>query len=128
MKTPHPSPDPLLRSLTEEAANLPSLAAAEARQRSIQRRRNQRNSLVAITSLIGIVSWWVSYPVSESPHGPADSHKIAETHFEDPAELQALPSGLSPEQAAVVKAAGDLPLLLIRDSSGKVSRIHVINR
>ena len=39
-----------------------------------------------------------------------------------------IPDGLSKEQRAVVVAARGLPLLLVRDSSGKVTRIHVIER
>ena len=39
-----------------------------------------------------------------------------------------LPDGLSREQQRVVEAARGLPLLLVRDSAGKVTRIHVIER
>jgi hypothetical protein len=39
-----------------------------------------------------------------------------------------LPTGLDKEQQELVKAAGSLPLLLVREGSGKVTRIHVIER
>ncbi len=39
-----------------------------------------------------------------------------------------LPEGLTEEQANVVNAARGLPLLLVRDTSGRVTRIHVIER
>jgi hypothetical protein len=39
-----------------------------------------------------------------------------------------LPEGLDEEQQELFKAARGLPLLLVRDSAGKVLRIHVIER
>jgi hypothetical protein len=39
-----------------------------------------------------------------------------------------LPDGLDWEQQELFKAARGLPLLLVRDGSGKVARIHVIER
>ncbi len=39
-----------------------------------------------------------------------------------------LPDGLTKEQENLVKAARGLPLLFVRDSAGKVMRIHVIER
>jgi hypothetical protein len=46
----------------------------------------------------------------------------------EPAVLQTPPSQLDPEQMALVQAAGDMPLLLVRNSSGQVTRIHLIER
>lgn len=47
---------------------------------------------------------------------------------EEQAENNPLPPGLSAEQENLLKAARGLPLLLVRDSTGKVTRIHVIER
>ncbi len=46
---------------------------------------------------------------------------------EEPA-IDPLPDGLDREQQELFKAARGLPLLLVRDSFGKVERIHVIAR
>ena len=46
----------------------------------------------------------------------------------DEATNDPLPDGLDREQQELFKAARGLPLLLVRDSSGKVARIHVIER
>jgi hypothetical protein len=45
-----------------------------------------------------------------------------------PAVIQQLPAGLDPEQMAFIQATGDIPLLLVRNSEGKVTRIHLIER
>ena len=46
----------------------------------------------------------------------------------DEAMNDPLPDGLDREQQELFKAARGLPLLLVRDSAGKVLRIHVIER
>lgn len=56
---------------------------------------------------------------------PRDFVKV---QTEEEAANDPLPDGLDREQQEVFKAARGLPLLLVRDSSGKVARIHVIAR
>jgi len=56
------------------------------------------------------------------------SREIAKVQTEDDAMNDPLPDGLDHEQQELFKAARGLPLLLVRDSSGKVARIHVIER
>lgn len=129
MKTPHSSPDPLLQSLVEEAADLPIRAAAAARKAITQRRLNcQRTALVAATFLIGIVTWSALPPVRKPQPSVTEAGHVAENHAVKPEALRTLPTGLNPEQTAFVKAAGDMPLLFVRNSSGQVTRIHLIER
>lgn len=129
MKTPHSSADPLLQSLAEEAADLPIRAAAEARKAITQRRLNhQRTALVAAAFLIGVVTWNALPSVRKLRPGLPEAGHVAENHAVNSEALRTLPTGLNPEQTAFVKAAGDMPLLFVRNSSGQVTRIHVIER
>ena len=61
-----------------------------------------------------------------SPTTDSPGKRIATS--ENQTAAQPLPAGLNAEQAAFVKAMGDQPLLLVRDASGKVARIHVFER
>ena len=129
MNTPHPSSDPLFRSLAGEAPDLPVRAAIEARRRIARRRRNrQRSALVATASLIGIITWGAMSSAPESIPSSSGSGTIAVNPPVEPPVLQTPPSQLDPEQMALVQAAGDMPLLLVRNSSGQVTRIHLIER
>lgn len=129
MKNPHSSPDPVLQSLAEEAADLPKRAAAEARKAVRQRGLNrQRTALTAVVFLIGIVTWNAWPPGGDSrPSMPMAGH-VTENHVAKPEVLQTLPTTLDPEQEAFVRSAGDIPLLLVRNSTGQVTRIHLIER
>jgi hypothetical protein len=129
MKAPHSPPDPLLQSLVEEAADLPIRAAAEARKAITQRRLNrQQTALVAAAFLIGIFTWNALPSVRKLRPGLPEAGPVAGNHAVKPEAFQSLPTGLNPEQTAFVKAAGDMPLLFVRNSSGQVTRIHVIER
>jgi hypothetical protein len=129
MKTPDPSPDPLFKSLAEEVSDLPLRAAAEARRAGAQRRLNrQRTAVVAVAFLIGMVGWSALPAFRKPGSGSTGVGPVVESHVVKPEAVPALPTKLNPEQAAFVKAVGDMPLLLVRDSSGEVTRIHVIER
>ncbi len=145
MNTP---PEPLLQSLADEATHLPLRAAIEARQRSAHRVQiRQRFALAGTIALLGLLAWalFPSRQVSPSlvaihPATPKSTPDLAppapeprddvKVQIDEDAALEPLPlpTGLDREQQELVKAAGDLPLLLVRDSTGKVTRIHVIER
>jgi hypothetical protein len=144
--------DPLFQSLADEAADLPVRAASAARQRNIQRRQNrQRLVLATVLSLFGVIAWNFVVTKSEpfttialhSPGvttpelSPEPDSPIAQPFetFENPSPREGsvsvtlpLPSGLDSEQAKFVEAVGDVPLLFVRDDSGKVTRIHIVHR
>ena len=63
-----------------------------------------------------------------SPFPQLGKFVIVRTEEQARNEPLPLPDGLTEDQANVVKAARGLPLLLVRDSFGKVERIHVIAR
>lgn len=63
-------------------------------------------------------------PLSPQPRQVA----IVRTEEQAMNEPLPLPEGLTKEQEGVVKAARGLPLLLVRDTTGKIARIHVIER
>ena len=151
MKTPADPNDPLLRSLADEAADLPLKAAGEARRTRALRMNQRRQVALAITVLFcGVCSWQIYAPrdrsqepvaIQKSPDAPMNTDRqtappspqlgkfvIVRTEEQARNEPLPLPDGLTANQAKVVLAAQGLPLLLVRDSSGKVARIHVIER
>jgi hypothetical protein len=157
MNIPHDPADPLLQSLADEAADLPIRAAIEARQKSAHRVQiRQRFALAATVSFLGVVAWVLfssrevrHATVAVPPVTPESSTVLAasapeptptppapepredvkvQTEEEVAQAPRSLPTGLDHEQQELVKAAGDLPLLLVRDGTGKVTRIHVIER
>lgn len=143
MKTPFSFNEPLLRNLTEEAADLPLKAAAEARRARADRIRQRRQIALAIVVLFcGVCAWRTHSPrdtgrefltIHEPPDAALSSAQpnlrvIVRT--EEQARKEPLPwtEGLTADQASVVNVAHGLPLLLIRDRSGRVARIHAIER
>ena len=147
MRPPFDPTDPLLRSLAEEAVDLPLRAAVEARRtRELGRRRRRQIALTSTALFCGMCAWQVIQPMNtrrESigmqepsdaplktthPSTETDNHLIVRTEEQARNEPLPLPEGLTREQENVVKAARGLPLVLVRDNTGKVSRIHVIER
>jgi hypothetical protein len=147
MKTPPDSNEPLLQSLADEVSDLPLLAAQEARKTRALRMKQRRQVSLAITVLLfGMCLWQVFpgknvAPDSIAMPSPAVSTQQTTTMSLQPSmrvivrtEEQArneplpLPDGLTKDQENVVIAAQGLPLLLIRNSSGIVTRIHVVER
>lgn len=143
MKTPFNYDEPLLRSLTEEAADLPLKAAAEARRTRAARIRQRHQIAFAIVVLFcGLCAWRIQAPrdtgrefltIQDPPDAvPSYSQPNLQVivRTEEQARNEPLPwtEGLTADQASVVNVAHGLPLLLIRDRSGRVARIHAIER
>jgi hypothetical protein len=153
MNSPHQSPDPLLQSLSAEAADLPLRAAITARQRNAQKQRHRKWATIVTTVLILTVSFWLVFPSlaprhstvassnpdSKGSSGPApavpkpepslsDHRNVVEMEIAKQNTPKPIPTGLSPEQMALVQAAGDLPLVILRDASGKATRILIVER
>ena len=150
MNAPH---DPVSQCLADEVADLAARAASAARQQSAHRRQNrQRRAQVAVLALLGVIIWNLVPKQAESPAtvavrsptvtapepspepSPEPDAPIARPLGDPsprPGPLRAshpLPSGLDPDQRDFVQAVGDLPLLFVRDASGKVARIHIVQR
>jgi hypothetical protein len=151
MKPPFDSTDPLLKSFVDEAADLPLKAAAEARRTSLIRKKQRRQITFAITMFLGGVCTWQSLAPRDTskelfailqipdatltnatqatpPSPPTSRHVIVRTEAQARNDPLPLPERLTVAQADVVKAARGLPLLLVRDRSGRVTRIHAIER
>lgn len=158
MNAPLDPTDPLPQILKEEAADLPLKAAVEAgktRAQLVKRRR--RVAFVVMAMLCGMCAWpfvpqgpmrqeTAAIPgpsaapepsVQPLPHvaGPSTPpsplrQEAAIVRTEEQARIEPLPlpDGLTGEQESVVKAARGLPLLLVRDTTGRVVRIHAIER
>ena len=146
MNAPH---DPASQCLADEAADLPARAASAARQRSAHRRQNrQRRAQATILAVLGVILWNLVPKQAGSPatvvvHSPGvmapepspEPDAPIARPFGDPSPRPSvlstsppLPSGLDPEQTKFVQAVGDVPLLFVRDASGKVARIHIVQR
>lgn len=122
-------PDPLLESLAEEAADLPTLAAEAARQRSTQRKLHRQLSGVVAAVAVLVFATWKFLPSRGGNQSTVAEHPVMPNKpLQITSDPQALPSGLDEEQTAFVLAAKDLPLLLVRNAAGKVTRIHVVER
>jgi hypothetical protein len=156
MKTPFDPIDPLLQILAEDAADLPLKAAGEARQARAHHAKRRRQMAITATMLLCSACIWqffqrgqigsesvaipsradapIAFPDPPAPHFPEPPEPkprevaIARTETQAMNEPLPLPEGLTEEQASVVKAARGLPLLLVRDTAGRVARIHVIER
>lgn len=151
MKTPMDPTDPLLQSLAEETANLPLMAAVEARKhRALRARRRQQTAITLAVLLSGACGWqifsWkeanrgslanrlppiapVAGPTQSTPPAPHPrEYFIARTEQQAKNDPLPIPAGLSKEQRAVVESARGLPLLLVYDDSGKVARINLFER
>ena len=140
MKTPFDPTDPLLRSFADEAADLPLMAAGEARRTRALRAKHRRQVTFAITVLLcGVFALQIHVPrdrgqelvaTQKLPDGPTTiAHTmIVRTEEQARNEPLPLPDGLTEDQAKVVLATQGFPLLLVRDNAGKVARIHFIER
>jgi hypothetical protein len=139
MKTPSEPNDPLLQSIAEEAADMPLKAAVEARKTRIRRTQQRRQIAITAVALFCGVCAWQMFPPAERARDLTANVSISPTPLEQGillvrTEEQArneplpLPAGLSKDQENLVKAAQGLPLLLVRDSTGRVARIHVFER
>ncbi len=129
MNTPRDPSDPLLHSLTEETADLPARAALEARRQTAQRRKTRRRfAHAAIVAMVAIVTW-KSLPHRDPDVRPPDITLTNLPATNPPANAERLlPTGLNEDQQRFIESAPDLPMLLVRDESGKVTRIHIVER
>lgn len=80
---------------------------------------------MASISLIGFVTWTTWLGKKQTSAVPQSLLTTQEVKSE---ARETLPTGLNDEQEAFVKAAKDMPLLLVRNSSGQVTRIHLFER
>ncbi len=145
----NPPPDtlhPFLKSLIDETAELPRLAASEARRFTARQaeRRAQLTWAVAI-AMLGMCSWeslhlrwpiprqagsppkFVQQPPAPKAPRPAEFIKV-QTIQEAMSQPLPTPPGASQEQKDLLEAARGLPLVLVLDESGKLARIHVVER
>lgn len=146
MNPPPDTPDPFLKSLTDEASELPGLAASEARRFSARRAQHRRRLTWGLAiAILGVCGWqtlpllWPTRKAAGSP--PIVAHQPSAPEATRPAEFvkvqtlqeamsQPLPTppGASQEQKDLLEAARGLPLVLVMDDAGKLARIHVVER
>ena len=146
MKPPSHPADPLLQAITDEAADLPGLAAAEVRRHRTRRRQQRRRLAGALLAVwLGVCLWQslrtttpagkhtvstpslvagTTGPAAEPPAGFVKVQTVAQAQS-DPVPV---PSGVTQEQRALLEACPGLPVLLVMDDSGRVARIHVVER
>jgi hypothetical protein len=140
MNRPPHTTDPLLKSLSDEAAELPGVAASEARRFNARRTRHRRLLTRGLVFTIIALCYWQSvhlfWPAQKengrvyqtaapTSTGTAEFVKVRTL---EQAMSQPLPTppGASREQKDLLEAARGLPLVLVLDRSGKLARIHVV--
>ncbi len=150
MNPPPDTPDPFLKSLTDEASELPALAASEARRFSARRARHHHRLIRGLAiAMVGVCCWqtlpllWRGRSKAGSPpifvHQPSSPKSApkatrpaefvkVQTMEESISQPLPAPSGASQEQKDLLEAARGLPLVLVMDNSGKLARIHVVER
>jgi hypothetical protein len=142
MNDPFNAPEPLLHAVASDAADLPRQAAAEARRYFDRRCRQRRLSTAAVlAATIGFASWaaW-QHPAGGTARSGARDGILApaasplaefvkvQSRREATIDPLPIPDGLSREQRELLAAAQGFPLLLVKDATGKVTRIDVIER
>lgn len=133
-------------------------ARAARQRKAQRRQNRQRLTQVAFVALVAVSTWQLMPENNVQPTTAATDHVVTEDepmptlikHAPEPddaplapfptkranpgprivnvAATLPLPSGLNEEQAEFVKSLPDAPLLFIRDDSGKVTRIHLVER
>jgi hypothetical protein len=146
MNPPPDISDPFLKSLADEASELPGLAANEARRFSARRAQHRRRLTWGLVIAVTGVCYWQTRPLlwpiqNETGPPPILAHQPPDPKATRPAEFVKLqtmqeamsqplptPPGARQEQKDLLEAARGLPLVLVMDDSGKLARIHVVER
>jgi len=138
MKTPSEPNDPLLQSLVEDANELAQAAAAEARSR-----RRAHLTLVRIGTPLVILLAAALWSIKHSSHHEAASQVsdvgraanapkfamqrayVRVNHPGEPAEDDSVPPDATEQEKQLLNELPDVPLLLVRNDAGQVTRVHV---
>jgi len=146
MNPPPDSPYSFLKCLSDEASELPGLAACEARRFSARRAQRRRRLTRGLAVAILCMCCWqglrllrpawnkagappiLAYQPSAPKAASAAEFVIVQTMQEAMSQPLPTPPGASPEQKDLFEAARGLPLVLVMDDSGKLARIHVVER
>ncbi len=119
MKTPHHPDDPLLQALIRDANELPLAAAAQARSR--QRLRRTVSSSVAVIVLVALGLWFSTRPAPNHADHAGPSKNFAQSGAIVPS-----PAVASPAEKKLLDDLADTPLLVVRNSSGHLRRVYVL--
>jgi hypothetical protein len=110
MKTPLYPDDPLLQALTKDANELPLEAAAQARSRR-QLRATISSGAVVILLALGIFLGRRPAPKHAGHAGVTIVPK---------------PTVVSPEEKKLLDDLGDAPVLVVRNDSGHLRRVYIL--
>lgn len=133
-------PDPLLQSILDDSKSLPESAAALARRRR-RARANIHRGAALFGLLLACTIWLVT-------HQPSRDQTVNGLNGEQPAKLEAadatsgfvkvysagdpLPDVISPaaseEERRMLADLQGLPVVIVKDHSGRIARIHIIER
>ena len=146
MTTSRSLPDPLLQSVTASVGGLPSAAAREARRVRDARVSHRRAVGGGFFVFLACFTIWQGRhqlsvtrtrraAITARPPAATQQTQVASPEFviatipgQSSSPAIPIPPVISEAQRVVILAAGDLPLLLVKDDSGRVTRIHVIER
>jgi hypothetical protein len=143
MSTEPERPDPLLQSLADDANALPAAAAAHARESCRARGAARRAaSMLAVFLVLAAGIWWAARDRIESPGGAEIAHSnpsrqppvrlpsegfVKVQHADEP-YAAVIPPGAGEDERRLLAALEGVPAVLVRDASGRITRVHVIDR
>ena len=109
----------MLQALTSDANELPLAAAAQARSR--QRLRRTISSSAAVMLLVALGLWFSTRPAPNHPGNAGPSQNFVQSGATVPR-----PAVASPAEKKLLDALADTPLLVVRNSSGHLRRVYVL--
>jgi hypothetical protein len=142
MKLPPEPDDELLKSLVEETNALPRAAAAQAR-RQRQKRANSIRVVAALMILLFAAGIWFSQRPSRSEVTTEIAHTAnasqASKALTQPGYVKVyqadeavppdpIPPGVSEREKRLLTELPGVPLLIVKNDAGEVTRVHIFER
>ncbi len=136
MKDPERIKDPLLAAIIDETSGITKVASAQVRAR-YRARRIVARATCSMLLVLGIVAFWltklhrhstnavhaVPAILATTPQGYLRVHWPGETPTSDP-----LPAGVSNQEKQLLNELRDVPVLIVNNTRGEVTRVHVFER
>ncbi len=119
MKTPPRPDDLLLQALTSDVNDLPLAAAAQARSR--QRLHRTLSSSAAVIVLVALGLWSSRRPAPNHASPASPSQSLTQS-----GAIVPIPAVASPAEKKLLDDLADTPLLVVRNSSGHLRRVYVL--
>lgn len=141
MNAPQNHPDPLIQSILDDTKALAQSAAALAGRRHRLRSNIVQVAALSIVLLAGTI-WFIAHQLSydQTPNIDVNDDRPAMLQLSNaPGGFVKMYSTKDPQPDVISPAASDeerrlledlkgIPVILVKDASGQISRIHIIER